>query len=39
LSICFGYADTSPGKLDEYGNPLKPGPYKVIEYFPPQQSN
>jgi serine/threonine protein kinase len=39
LSICFGYADTSPGKLDEYGNPLKPGPYKVIEYFPPQRSN
>jgi serine/threonine protein kinase len=39
LSLCFGYADTSPGKLDEYGNPLKPGPYKVIEYFPPQQND
>ena len=33
--ICFGYADHPPGKLDEYGNPLPPGPYKVIEFFPP----
>lgn len=33
--ICFGYADHSPGKLDDYGNPLQPGPYKVIEFFPP----
>ena len=38
LSICFGYADTPLGKTDDYGNPLKPGPYKVIEYFPPQQN-
>jgi serine/threonine protein kinase len=37
VSICFGYADTPPGKTDDYGNPLKPGPYKIIEYFPPQQ--
>ena len=34
--ICFGYADTPPGKKDEMGNPLQPGPYKVLEYFPPQ---
>jgi serine/threonine protein kinase len=36
--ICFGYADTPPGKKDEMGNPLQPGPYKVLEYFPPQES-
>ena len=33
--ICFGYADHPPGKVDDYGNPLQPGPYKVIEFFPP----
>jgi serine/threonine protein kinase len=33
--ICFGYADHPPGKVDTYGNPLQPGPYKVIEFFPP----
>ena len=33
--ICFGYADHPPGKRDDYGNPLPPGPYKVIEFFPP----
>ena len=33
--ICFGYADHPPGKEDDYGNPLQPGPYKVIEFFPP----
>ena len=34
-AICFGYADHPPGKRDEYGEPLQPGPYKVIEFFPP----
>jgi len=34
--ICFGYAETPPGKKDANGNPLQPGPYKVLEYFPPE---
>jgi len=36
VMICFGYADTPPGKRDEFGNELQPGPYKVLEYFPPE---
>ena len=39
MVIYFGYADTPPGKTDDYGEPLKPGPYKVIEYFPPNQED
>ena len=36
--ICFAYAPTPPaGKVDENGDPLQPGPYKVLEYFPPNQ--
>jgi serine/threonine-protein kinase len=35
LEICFGYSNAPPNKNDENGNPLSPGPYKVIEYFPP----
>lgn len=38
MLICFGYSDTPPGKKDHEGNPLLPGPYKVIEYFPPSNT-
>ncbi len=33
--LCFGYADYAPNALDRNGNPLSPGPYKVLEFFPP----
>jgi len=33
--LCFGYADHAPNAHDKNGNPLSPGPYKVLEFFPP----
>lgn len=33
--LCFGYADHAPNALDRNGNPLSPGPYKILEFFPP----
>ena len=35
--ICFGYANHAPKALDRHGNPLAPGPYKIVEFFPPSQ--
>ena len=32
--LCFGYADTQP-KTWPPGIPFSPGPYKVVEFFPP----
>ena len=37
--ICFGYADHAPKALDMHGNPLEPGPYKIVEFFPPSQES
>jgi len=33
--IALGYTATPPTDLDADGNKLLPGPYKVIEFFPP----
>jgi serine/threonine protein kinase len=34
LVIGLGYADQVTGKLDKFGNEIKPGVYKIIEYRP-----
>lgn len=35
--FCFGYADHPPNATDRSGNPLSPGPYKTLEFFPPKE--
>lgn len=39
VQFCVGYSETPPGKFDINGDPLLPGPYKVLEYFPPSETN
>jgi len=36
VEIALGYTATPPGEVDSNGNKLLPGPYKVIEFFPPK---
>lgn len=38
MEIHLGYSLTPPNEKDEHGNPLLPGPYKTIEFWPPQNS-
>ena len=38
VRICFGYSEHPPNRKDQNGYPLVPGPYKVIEYFPPSEA-
>jgi len=35
VEIALGYTTTPPDETDLDGNKLQPGPYKVIEFFPP----
>ena len=36
VEIALGYTANPPGEVDSNGNKLLPGPYKVIEFFPPK---
>ena len=36
VEIALGYTLTPPKETDSDGNKLQPGPYKVIEFFPPK---
>ena len=36
VEIALGYTTTPPNETDADGNKLLPGPYKVIEFFPPK---
>jgi len=36
VEIALGYTTTPPDEADADGNKLQPGPYKVIEFFPPR---
>ncbi|MDE0953475.1 MAG: protein kinase [Candidatus Poseidoniales archaeon] len=36
VEIALGYTTTPPDETDADGNKLLPGPYKVIEFFPPK---
>ena len=36
VEIALGYTLTPPKEVDSDGNKLQPGPYKVIEFFPPK---
>jgi len=36
VEIALGYTATPPDEVDSNGNKLLPGPYKVIEFFPPK---
>lgn len=37
--LALGYTSNPPADAkDNNGNPLQPGPYKIIEFFPPQAS-
>ena len=36
VEIALGYTTTPPDETDADGNKLQPGPYKVIEFFPPR---
>ena len=34
--LVLGYTLTPPKETDSDGNKLQPGPYKIIQFFPPK---
>ena len=36
IEISIGYTNQAPNSKDKNGNPILPGPYKVIEFAPPE---